>query len=194
MSRRIAVVLAHPDPSADRLCRALAEAYAAGAREAGHAVETIDLARLDVPFLRSQDEFEHGAVPAALEPARAAIVAADHLVLVFPLWLGTMPALGKAFLEHIARPGIAFEYRAKGLPRKLFAGKSARVVVTMGMPAFVYRWFYLAHGLRALRRNILGFVGVAPVRETLYGMVGEADADRRARWLAEMRALGGRAI
>jgi hypothetical protein len=28
----------------------------------------------------------------------------------------------------------------------------------MGMPAAVYRWFYRAHSLKSLERNILGFV------------------------------------
>ncbi|MBT9291729.1 NAD(P)H-dependent oxidoreductase [Prosthecodimorpha staleyi] len=190
MSRRIAIILGHPDPAPERFCRALAAAYAEGARTAGHTVTLVDLSGIEIPFLRSQTEFETGPVPENLAAARDAVVAADHLVLIFPLWLGTMPALVKAFLEHIARPGIAFRYRDKGLPEKLFAGKSARVVVTMGMPAFVFRWFYLAHGIRGLKRSILSFVGVAPVRETYIGGIGAATPERRAAWLATMAGLG----
>ena len=61
----------------------------------------------------------------------------------------------------------------------------------MGMPALVYRWFFRAHSLKSLERNILGFVGIGPIRETLIGMV-EASAASRERWLAKLRALGGR--
>jgi len=32
------------------------------------------------------------------------------------------------------------EYNPKGLPKRLLAGRSARIVVTMGMPALMYRW------------------------------------------------------
>lgn len=192
MPRRIAIVLGHPDPAEERLCRGLARAYRDGAIAAGHTVDLIDLATLDVPFLRSQTEFEHGTVPAGLEAARDAIVAADHLVLVFPLWLGTTPALLKAFLEQIARPGVAFEYQAKGFPKKLFRGKSARIVCTMGMPALLYRIVYLSHGLRALRRNILGFVGVSPIRETLIGNIGGASEATRRGWIEAMRERGRR--
>ena len=115
---------------------------------------------------------------------------AEHLVIVFPLWLGTMPAVVKAFLEQIMRPGIAFDYRKQGFPKRKLAGRSARIAVTMGMPAFLYRWYFGGHGLRGLERSILRFAGIRPVRETLFGGVGNADEARRRRWLDRMRNYG----
>ena len=50
-------------------------------------------------------EFEHAAVPDELKDTAEAIVWAEHIVFVFPLWLGTMPAMLKAFLEQVMRPG-----------------------------------------------------------------------------------------
>uniref|UniRef100_UPI0031377E53 NAD(P)H-dependent oxidoreductase n=1 Tax=Ferrovibrio terrae TaxID=2594003 RepID=UPI0031377E53 len=88
---------------------------------------------------------------------------------------------------------FAFVYRTKGFPEKRLTGRSARVVMTMGMPAFVYRWFYGAHALRLLKRNILGFVGIAPVADTIYGSVGTANEETRQIWLEEMQAAGARA-
>ena len=93
-----------------------------------------------------------------LKPAADAIVAADHIVLVFPLWLGTVPALAEAFLEQVIRPGVVFSYEKYGA-KKLLAGCSAHIVVTLGMPAWLYRTFYCGHGLRGLRRNVFRFVG-----------------------------------
>ena len=87
------------------------------------------------------------------------------------------------------RPGFALEYREHGFPRKLLAGRSARVVVTMGMPAFFYKLVYGAHSVKSLERNILKFVGIRPIGRTIIGAV-EADADRRREWLEEMEALG----
>jgi putative NADPH-quinone reductase len=133
-------------------------------------------------------------LPEVLIPARDAIIAAEHLVIVFPLWLGTMPAVVKAFLEQIMRPGIAFAYRPQGFPKRLLAGRSARIVVTMGMPAFLYRWYFGGHGLRGLERSILRFTGIKPVRETLLGMIGNADEAGRRRWLDQMRDYGKRAV
>ena len=60
----------------------------------------------------------------------------------------------------------------------------------MGMPGFFYRWYYRAHSLKSLERNILKFSGISPVRETLYGLVEGVKDQRRRAWLEEMRQLG----
>jgi putative NADPH-quinone reductase len=185
----ITVIQGHPDGNGGHLCHALAAAYCKGARGAGHSIRTVDIGATPFPLLRTKDEFEHGAVPAELHDARDAIAWANHLVLIYPLWLGEMPAIVKGFLEQVLRPGFAFEISGKGWSPKL-RGKTARVVVTMGMPAAVYRWFFGAHGLRSLRRNILSFVGIRPVRSTLLGLVESVSAKRRARWLSNLEKLG----
>jgi len=189
-ARGAAIIQGHPDSGERHLCHALADAYAEGATAAGHAVSRIEVAQLDFPILRTAEDFQRSVLPEALIPARDAIVSARHLVIVFPLWFGTMPALLKAFLEQAMRPGVAFEYRAHGFPRALLSGRSARIVVTMGMPAPIYRWWFGAHGVRGLERNVLRFVGLRPVRETLLGSVGEASETRRGEWLARMKRHG----
>lgn len=188
--KHIALIVGHPDAQGKHFARALADAYADGARAAGHEVKSIDVARLDFPLLRSASDFEKGQPPEAIRQAQATLGWANHLVVFFPLWLGTMPALLKGFLEQTFRPGFAFRASATtGMPQRLLRGKSARIVVTMGMPGFVYRWYFGAHGLKNLKRNILEFCGVRPVRSTIIGMVESSDA-RRKRWLKKVRALG----
>lgn len=190
MKRNILVIQGHPDPRGDRFGHALAAAYVDAARAAGHRVEILEIARLDFPLLRTKEDFEDGAVPDAILPAQQAIGRADHLVLFYPLWLGDMPALLKGFLEQAFRPGFAVGRADRGnRSGGLLKGKSARIVVTMGMPAFIYRWFFGAHSLKSLRRNILQFSGVRPVRVSLVGLV-EGHARRRAKWLERMRGLG----
>ena len=88
---RLAIIQGHPDSSARRLCHALADAYAEGAT--AHDVARIEVARLDFPWLRTKEDFENGALPPVLIPAQQAIGAADHLLIVYPLWQGTMPAV-----------------------------------------------------------------------------------------------------
>lgn len=173
------------------MCHALQDAYAKGAADAGHATECIEVAALDFPLLRSQHEWEHGALPPGLTAAQQAIRRAEHIVLFFPLWLGDMPALLKGFLEQVARPGFAFAREGKHpLLHKELAGRSARVVVTMGMPALLYRWFYRAHSIKSLERNILGFVGIAPVNATLIGMAGDLAPQAARKWLSRLEKLG----
>jgi putative NADPH-quinone reductase len=190
--RRILILDGHPDPNRACFVHALADAYAEGATAAGHEVRRIDIAALDIASLRSSKEFLEGTPSAPVRGCQQDLAWAGHLVILFPLWLGDMPGLLKILLEQIARPGFAFSAaKGKGLPRKLLKGKSARVIVTMGMPAFFYKWYYRAHSVKNLERNILAFVGIAPVRRTLLGMVEGSDA-RRRRWLEEMRTLGSK--
>jgi putative NADPH-quinone reductase len=191
-SKRILIIQGHPDGVVSHLCHALAASYASGAHDAGHVVRWVQVSELDFPLLRSQEAWEKGALPAGLQQAQADILWAEHIVLFFPLWLGDMPALLKAFLEQVARPGFAFEYNQGGtrFSTKGLTGRSARVVVTMGMPALVYRWYFRAHSVKSLERNILGFVGIAPVHETLIGMVANFKTDDGSKWLAKLRRLG----
>jgi putative NADPH-quinone reductase len=196
MSRKhILLIQGHPDPKGGHLGQALAQAYAEGAAEAGHKLRRVDVAQLDFPLLRSAEDWEHGALPASLKPVQRNIEWAQHIVLFFPLWLGDMPALLKAMLEQVARPGFAFKRsRDKGaFGKKGLSGRSARVVVTMGMPALVYRYYFRAHSVKSLERNVLGFVGIAPVHETLVGMVDHLDTKARDRWFDTLRKLGRKA-
>jgi len=194
MPARVTIVQGHPDPGGKHLCHALADAYAEGAAATGHEITRIEVARLDFPILRTQEEFERGDLPETLVGARDGIVSAQHLVMIFPLWHGTMPALLKAFLEQVMRPGVALEYRKRGFPRGLLAGRSARIVVTMGMPALIYRWYFQAHGVRGLERSVLRFAGMKPVRETLLGMVDTVSDAKRRAWLERMRTYGRRLV
>lgn len=191
-SKHILLIQGHPDGVMQHLCHALAASYAKGAQNAGHVVRWVQVAEIDFPLLRSQEAWEKGDVPASLLQAQEDILWSEHIVLFFPLWLGDMPALLKAFLEQVARPGFAFEY-VKGrtsFTKKKLSGRSARIVVTMGMPALVYRWYFRAHSVKSLERNILGFVGIAPVHETLVGAIGDFDADIAQKWLTKLERLG----
>ena len=193
MGRRILLLQGHPDPAPERFGRALAEAYARGAVAGGHELRRLELAQLDFPLLRTRQEWEQGPPPGGLAGAQADLEWAEHIVLFFPLWLGGMPALLKGFLEQALRPGFAVAPPDAGEAwQPHLAGRSARLVVTMGMPAMLYRWFFRAHSLRSLERNVLRFCGIRPVRESLVGLV-EGSAARRARWLRRLEALGRRA-
>jgi putative NADPH-quinone reductase len=191
MTKRIAIIQGHPDAAGYHLLNAMADAYAEGAISSGHEVRRVEVADLDFPLLRTQADFETGELPPALVPARDDMRWAEHWVFLFPLWHGTMPALLKAFLEHIFRPGFAMEYREKQFPRRLLAGRSARIVVTMGMPVMLYRWYFGALGVRAFERSMLSFAGIKPIRESFYGLTF-ADEKKRLRWIEEMREHGTR--
>ena len=191
IGKRVLLIQGHPDSGGGHLCRALEEAYATGAVDGGHEVRRIDIGTLAFPPLRSQDEWEHGVLPPSLQQAQDDILWAEHLVFFFPRWLGDMPALLKGFLEQVARRRFAFVREGKNPFGKGLKGRTARLVVTMGMPAVVYRLFFRAPSVKSLRRDVLGFVGIGPVADTLIGLT---PPPRAARWLDRLHALGRAAV
>ncbi len=193
MSKRILIIQGHPDSSEPHLCHAFAASYTAGALEANHQLREIRLADLVFPLLRSQ--WEHDPLPPSLKSSQEDIAWAEHIVFFFPLWMGDMPALLKGFLEQVARPGFGFGFSREegGNPSGSLKGRSAREVVNMGMPAIVYRWYYRAHSVKSLERNILGFVGIAPVHETLIGQTDKIQQADVAKWQDKLKWLGFKA-
>ena len=154
---KIAIIVGHP--RSGTYCEALGDAYRRGALSGGHEAELIRLANLEFdPILRGAYVAVQPREP-DLERAYRAIAAADHLVIIFPLWLGDMPAILKGFLERILQPEIIDPAKA-GKFVQVLKGKSARIVVPMGMPGLAYRYWFGAHALKLLKRNILGFMGV----------------------------------
>ncbi len=189
-SKNIVIIQGHPDPEKGHYCHALARAYAEGAVKNGHQVETIVAAEISVPFLKNQSEFNQATRDVSIIRAQKYLQEADHMVIIYPLWLGTMPAVLKNLLEHVLRPNVAFSMEASSKwPRKLLKDKSARVIITMGMPAWIYRWVFHAHSLKSLEQNILKFVGFAPVRHCIIGQIDSSDKKRR-KWLDKIQQLG----
>jgi len=191
MAKHIVIIQGHPDAMARHFGHALADEYVKGAQDGGHEVQRIEVAALDFPLLRTKEDFERGQPPDSIKQAQETIKWANHLVIIYPLWLGSMPALLKAFFEQVFRPGFAFEYQPSGkMARKLLTGKSARIVVSMGMPTLIYRWFFLAHSVKNLQRNILGSSGIKPIRSTLIGSIEGLTDRQRADWLDTLRSAG----
>ena len=190
VGRRIVIIQGHPDTTKKHFGHALAAAYEDGARAGGHEVRSIIVGELDFALLRTYEDFYQGKPTAVIQQCQDDIRWANHLVIIYPLWLGMMPALLKGFFEQVFRPGFAKTPDTQGRSwRRLLTGKSARIIVTMGMPVFIYRWYFGAHSLKSLERNILRFAGIGPIKESLVGMV-EGKPSRRDRWIKTMSELG----
>lgn len=195
MPKTVCIINGHPDPAKGHFVEALADAYAHGAGEGDHTVSRIDIARLPIEFLHNAREFgEPPGEPIISE--RAKIAAANHVVLLYPLWLGSMPAIDKAFLEQISRGEFLMDASgdANQWPVKKMKGKSVRLIVTMGMPGLAYRLIFGAHSLKAIEQGIFRIVGFNPVRHTILGMVEAAGAKGRARMIERVHNLGQAAL
>jgi putative NADPH-quinone reductase len=183
------IVVGHPHKRT--LCEAMGNAYKNGAESAGHEAKLFHLADMRFDPILHEGFRNKQALEPDLLAAYDALATCDHLVLVFPLWCGDMPALMKGFIERILQPDlIARENSEHAMNWSIFKTKTARIIMTMGMPVSIYRFWYRGHALKLLTRNILNFIGIKPVRHTLFGMVGTSTPQARDRWIDQIRELG----
>ncbi len=189
MKKRILLIDGHPDPDPARLCNALAGAYAEGAGNGGHETRRLDVASLSFPVLRSPSEFTRPPSHPDIVAAQRDVLWAEHLVFIFPLWLGGPPALLKAFMEALGCGEFLLGTGNGRFPKGKLAGRTARIVVTMGMPSLIYRFLFRAHGTKAFERGILRIAGIKSVRTTYIGGIG-SPAESCRRWLDTLNHMG----
>ncbi len=116
---------------------------------------------------------------------------ARHLVFVYPIWWGTVPALLKGFLERTFAAGFAIDFTDKPpYYAPLLSGRSARLTTTMNTPPLVYRWLLREPGHSVMKRTILQLCGIRPVRITPFGPVRGAPEARRRQWIKKVHELG----
>lgn len=188
-ARRVLVLLGHPDRRG--LCGHLADAYADGARAAGHAVEELRLGDLAFDLVLRQGFRASQELEPDLRRAQDLLRWCQHLCLVVPVWWGQSPALFKGFCDRVLLPGFAFRYHDQGLGwDRLLAGRSARLFLTMDAPLWYARLIMHAPAERSLRDQTLAFCGFRPVRTTCIGSARRLDAPGRERRLREAAALG----
>lgn len=191
--KKILLINGHPD--AESFNVAIAQAYKKGAIEAGAEVQEIKVAELNFnPNLqfgyRKRTELE----PDLLD-AQQKIKWADHLVWIYPVWWGGLPALLKGFIDRVFLPGFAFQKRENSVWwDKYLTGKSARIICTMDQPAWYYWLVYRQPSTNAMKKTTLEFCGIKPVRVTSIGPVRLSKDSYRQQWLDRVRQLGYKMI
>ena len=186
MTKNILVILGHPD--AGSYCGALAQAYAEAASDAGHEVRLFKLGEVAFDPNLAHGYRQKQPLEPGLQDIQEAITWARHLVFVYPIWWGAMPALLKGLFDRVLLPGYAFKYRPDSpFWDKLLAGRSAHVITTMDTPPWYYWLVYTRPGHQQIKKTILEFCGIKPVRITSFGPVRFASARRREQWLEKVR-------
>lgn len=188
MGKRVAVIVGHP--AADSWCGALADSYAEAARAGGHEVRMVHLAQLDFDPSLHEGYRQIQALEPDLLAAQATVAWAEHVVIAYPIWWGSVPALLKGFLDRILLPGFAFKYRpGKAFPEQLLRGRSAQLLVSMDTPPWYFRWVYRMPGIVQLKKTTLEFCGIAPVKVAAFGPLIASSPAQRASWLVKAARL-----
>ena len=102
-----------------------------------------------------------------------------------------MRSLLKGFIDRVFLPGFAFKYR-QGSPwwDKYLTRRSAHVIATMDTPPWYFRLVYKDAGINQIKRTILQYCGISPVKVTRIGRVKDAAETRKQAWLAKARKFG----
>ena len=187
--KKVLIINGHPDN--ESFNHAISDAYKKGALKSGAEVQEIKIGALNFnPNLqfgyRKRCELE----PDLLK-AQEQLKWADHLVWVFPVWWGSVPAVMKGFLDRTLLPGFAFKKRENSLWwDKLLTGKTARIISTMDQPAWYYRLINKRPSHNALKKGTLQFIGVKKVRITSIGPIRLSKDAYREKWLKRVEKLG----
>lgn len=189
MKKKILIIDGHPNENS--FCASLSKSYAKGAQDSKFELQTISLRNLKFDLnlregYRKIQELEPDLIDAQLK-----IKWCEHLVFVYPIWWGSMPALVKGFLDRCWLPGFAFKYH-KNDPfwDRLLEGRSARIIVTSDAPYFYNLLFYFNAPYLVMKKTILAFCGFKPVRVTAIGSVKNLTEEKRSKVLAEIEKLG----
>ena len=187
--KKIIIINGHPDK--ESFCFELAKQYKKGADSSGAECKIVNLIDLEFsPILkfgyRKRTELEKDLLKVQNE-----IRESNHLVFVYPTWWGTQPALLKGFIDRVFLPNFAFRYRENSLLwDKLLKGKTGRLIVTMDTPKWYYNFIYNRPGHNSMKKGILGFCGVKPVRITTLSPIKTSDKYKREKWLKQIERIG----
>lgn len=188
------IVTSHPYEGS--FCHALMVAAKEGAQKAGHTVDIIDLeADHFDPVMHSADLIgflKHQAQDARAIDYIQRVKAADHLILVFPIWWELMPAMMKGFIDKVVFPGETFDYEkgGTGMASKLAKLQSTTVITTMNTPKALYRWVFGDAIQRALIRGTFKKMGLKNVKWLSCNMVKKSSDIKRQNWLQQANQIG----
>lgn len=187
--KTILIINAHPVKGS--FCDSLAQSYLKGAEASAAKVKLISLADLQFdPILRFGYTKRMDLEPDLLQ-VQQDILGANHLVFVYPNWWSTYPALLKGFFDRTFLPGFAFRYRENSpLWDKLLTGKSSRILVTMDTPGWYYALINKSPGHHSIKRGILQFSGINPVKINSFAPIKSSTEPKRAKWLEKAEKLG----
>ena len=187
--KKILIINGHPNKASFNF--GIAESYKKGAIDSGAEVKEIIIAELNFnPNL----QFGYRKIM-ELEPdlveAWEKIIWADHLVWIHPVWWGGLPAIMKGFIDRLFLPGQAFKYRENSVWwDKLLKGKTAHIITTLDQPGLYYRLMFGRPSVNQLKKSVLQFCGIKPVKVTYIGIIKTSDENQRKIWLNKVRWAG----
>ncbi len=187
--KKILIINGHPNQESFNF--GLVEAYKKGASGAGAEIKEIVIKDLVFnPNLAFGYQQRTELEPDLLD-AWDKIKWAEHMVWVHPVWWGGLPAVTKGFVDRLFLPGFVFKYRENSVWwDKLLTGKTAHIITTLDQPSWYYWFAFGRPSVNQLKKSILEYCGVKPVKVTYIGTIRTSDLALRKKWLDQVTKLG----
>ncbi len=183
------IVIGHHDPQS--LTHALARQVADGLASVGHSSEMADLACEGFdPRFGLADHAVHrrlGTPPADVLKEQARIGRADALVLVYPIYWWSLPALLKGWVERVFSNGWAFDYDGGTTVKKL-RGMKVHLVGVAGADSGTFERHGYGEAMRVqIEHGIFDYCGAEVISSTL---LDDSEGLDQAHHLQLAHALG----
>jgi len=192
---RALVIVAHPEPAS--FGWVVAKETIRGIKDAGSEADIADLASEGFDPRISAADLAHylgtAGLPNDVRREQARIDAADALILVFPVFWWSMPALLKGWIDRVFTSGWAYRVAADGTVEGGLRDCPERLLATGAGDGPGYD----KHGYRAaiatqIEHGTLAFSGLHDVETHLLYDVESADASVRAAHLRTAYNVGRR--
>ncbi|WP_413559017.1 NAD(P)H-dependent oxidoreductase [Bdellovibrio sp. HCB209] len=191
--KKILVINGHPNVEA--LGSHFARVYAEGAKQSGHEVKVTNVADLKFDPILHKGYLKIQDLEPDLVQAQQDILWAEHIVITFPMWWSSIPALLKGFLDRILLPSYAFKYhKTDPFWDRLLKGRTGRIIYTTDAP-----WFYnlLVNRdpvVRMMKVGVMEFCGIKPVKVTQIDRLKDRKPAEVEKFIQKVRELGSKGL
>ena len=191
-SKNILVLCGHPDK--DSFSGTVADHYQVGAEDAGHTVERVNIGELNFDPILHKGYKEIQPLEPDLITLQEKFRAADHIVIIYPNWWCTMPAILKGLFDRFWLPGFAFNFnkQTKKIEKHL-VGKTGRGIILSGSHSPFKTWWQFGDYTNEIQYGIMEFAGIR-TEVSSYGPCEKVNDEVRSKWLKEIENLGKKGI
>lgn len=174
---------------------ALLAAVLRGLSAKGHTADLIDLHADGFNPVTSAEDLAAWRQKRTNDPLAAdyqqRLVAADHIVFIFPIWWEAMPALTKGFLDKVFVKGVLFDETKPGRPfvNYLPNVRGISLLTVMSTPHFVYRWIFGSPAVKILFRGTFRKMGIHKLKWHSYAGMENRTLEQRQRRLAQTERM-----
>ena len=108
----------------------------------------------------------------------------DELILVFPIWWMSMPAILKGFFDKVMVKGFAYENAKNGIKGLLTNIKTAKMITTAEVPKILLS--ITGFGITMKKAN-LGGVGIKKTKWIHYSFKAKGKDEDRKKFLEKVK-------